>query len=522
MATRTTNGLEKATGQAEGPLPQRKCACGAYSHGERECTACRQRALRRQRKPVQRAADPEAPPIVRDVLRSPGQPLDSQTKGFLESRIPPDFTRIRTHSSGAGLRIGSPDSPQEREAERIADSIGVSSSRGTPAREAAGVRVHTDAHAAESARAVNAHAYTAGQHIVFGAGAYQPRSAAGQRLIAHEFAHVQQQSGRTAVVQRVSFFENIARFFGGGTFSSEELETYLKFLEGGKIEDAFDSDNKAREVVRLRLFEGKSSAIRILLIKEMLSGFTGDDDEQAILEILRAAPPEERTAMAERIGLDDLWDNFHGAELDELYAMFPILNQMHPRGPEQRNTQSVEDYIRRWEAEHGRSMTAAERITLAKGCVGITMLNLGTSGAPDLSNCYGTFAQAYEAQKNMDDFLRAHFPDRKARIFSKRFWSGNRDFTPDPTTGKVDMSGDTSTARPGFVNFDYGFWDEATGRWWHANHCDPATSPAGGECRRVYDVSNRMKVYESNLQSYSTALQDFDTQVFCVAVSTLR
>ncbi len=56
------------------------------------------------------------------------------------------------------------------------------------------VRVHTDSKAAESARAVNALAYTIGQEIVFGGGQYFPRSFAGRRLLAHELTHVVQQA----------------------------------------------------------------------------------------------------------------------------------------------------------------------------------------------------------------------------------------------------------------------------------------------------------------------------------------
>jgi outer membrane protein OmpA-like peptidoglycan-associated protein len=42
---------------------------------------------------------------------------------------------------------------------------------------------------------VQARAYTLGSDIVFGAGEYAPETAAGQRLLAHELAHVVQQSG---------------------------------------------------------------------------------------------------------------------------------------------------------------------------------------------------------------------------------------------------------------------------------------------------------------------------------------
>ena len=55
------------------------------------------------------------------------------------------------------------------------------------------VRVHTDTKAAESARAVNAKAFTMGRNIVFGAGQYAPGTSAGKRLLAHELTHVIQQ-----------------------------------------------------------------------------------------------------------------------------------------------------------------------------------------------------------------------------------------------------------------------------------------------------------------------------------------
>jgi hypothetical protein len=55
------------------------------------------------------------------------------------------------------------------------------------------VEVHTDAQAAASARAVQAHAYTVGSHIVFGEGRYHPETDEGRRTLAHELTHVVQQ-----------------------------------------------------------------------------------------------------------------------------------------------------------------------------------------------------------------------------------------------------------------------------------------------------------------------------------------
>lgn len=55
------------------------------------------------------------------------------------------------------------------------------------------VRVHCDDDAAISAAAISARAFTSGNNVFFGAGEYQPQTAAGQRLIAHELTHVIQQ-----------------------------------------------------------------------------------------------------------------------------------------------------------------------------------------------------------------------------------------------------------------------------------------------------------------------------------------
>ncbi|MCB5168483.1 DUF4157 domain-containing protein [Streptomyces bambusae] len=58
------------------------------------------------------------------------------------------------------------------------------------------VRVHTDAAAHDSAKSVNAHAYTVGSHIVFQRDAYDPGSQQGRTTLAHELTHVvQQRSG---------------------------------------------------------------------------------------------------------------------------------------------------------------------------------------------------------------------------------------------------------------------------------------------------------------------------------------
>ncbi|HYI06194.1 MAG TPA: DUF4157 domain-containing protein, partial [Reyranella sp.] len=55
---------------------------------------------------------------------------------------------------------------------------------------AGAVRVHTDARAATSARAIGAHAYTVGRDVVFAPGQYAPQTGRGMTLLLHELTHV--------------------------------------------------------------------------------------------------------------------------------------------------------------------------------------------------------------------------------------------------------------------------------------------------------------------------------------------
>ncbi len=146
---------------AVGGLLQRACACGQHTSGG-ECEECSKKKLAEESAGAgslnRRASTPStpgiAPPIVHDVLRSPGQPLDTATRQFFEPRFGQDFSHVR---------------------------------------------VHTDARAAESARAVNALAYTVGTNVVFGSGQYSTNDSTRQRLLAHELTHVVQQAGMATV-----------------------------------------------------------------------------------------------------------------------------------------------------------------------------------------------------------------------------------------------------------------------------------------------------------------------------------
>ena len=172
-------------------LLQRKCACGNHAIAGGECAECAKKKSGLQRKltigasndPLEREADrvadqvlaapahsavsgapphiqrytgqategtDTAPASVDRVLASSGRPLEPALQQDMEQRFGHDFSRVRVHSGGA---------------------------------------------AEQSARDVNANAYTVGHNIVFGAGRFAPGTHEGRRLIAHELTHVVQQTG---------------------------------------------------------------------------------------------------------------------------------------------------------------------------------------------------------------------------------------------------------------------------------------------------------------------------------------
>lgn len=147
-----TSAPKVTAGSVRSPKPravlQRQCACGNHTSGRGECDECSRKRL--QRKSDSPDEEFEIPPIVNAVLARSGRPMDEPTRVAMEQQFRHDFS---------------------------------------------GVRLHTGATAAQSARAVHALAYTVGRDVVFGQGQYAPQSPTGRRLLAHELAHVVQQHG---------------------------------------------------------------------------------------------------------------------------------------------------------------------------------------------------------------------------------------------------------------------------------------------------------------------------------------
>jgi Domain of unknown function (DUF4157) len=165
---------------------------------EREADRVADQVIRQQgsRDPVQArpvresdAGQMAAPPIAQEAISASGLPLDSTTREWMGARFGHDFSRGR---------------------------------------------VHTEARAAASARALGARAYTVGTALVFDSGQYASDTAEGRRLLAHEFAHlVQQGSSGIDRIQRQPRGDQPASASkrtppGPGEYTPKEYDAWVK------------------------------------------------------------------------------------------------------------------------------------------------------------------------------------------------------------------------------------------------------------------------------------------------------
>lgn len=150
---------------------------------------------------VKRQTEPAGiSPQVHEVINSPGQPLDPATRSVMESRFGHNFSQVR---------------------------------------------VHHDAQAAESARAVHAQAYTWGHHIAFARNRYQPLHSQGLRLLSHELAHVVQQDKiASGLPQSVAPISDIREAAADTAADNVSLGRTAKVAPGGPAQLALTRDSR--------------------------------------------------------------------------------------------------------------------------------------------------------------------------------------------------------------------------------------------------------------------------------------
>ncbi len=229
-------------------LLQRTCACGQHMIAGGECEEYRKKREGTLLRPQRAFEPPSAPAGVPSNAAAQDNGTSFDSAFDRASRFGHDFSQIPTHSPAAGaiqtkLAINEPGDQYEQEADQVSEQVMATSagpavsgapphiqrfsgqstgqadaapasvdqalaSPGTPLELAlrqdmeqhfgydfSRVRMHSGAAAEQSAGDVNAHAYTVGHDIVFGAGLFAPETHEGRRLIAHELTHVVQQAG---------------------------------------------------------------------------------------------------------------------------------------------------------------------------------------------------------------------------------------------------------------------------------------------------------------------------------------
>ncbi|HEU4711214.1 MAG TPA: DUF4157 domain-containing protein [Pyrinomonadaceae bacterium] len=174
---------------------QRKCGCGNHTVSGGQCSECSKKKSGLQLKlavgPVNDSYEQEADRIADHVLQGPARRPLSAPPAQIQCYTGHASDNTETAPDSVGRVLSGSGRPLDSALRQdMEQRFGHDFSR---------VRVHSGPAAAESARELNALAYTVDHNVVFGAGQFNPVAQAGRRLLAHELTHVVQQTGGSGV-----------------------------------------------------------------------------------------------------------------------------------------------------------------------------------------------------------------------------------------------------------------------------------------------------------------------------------
>lgn len=476
-------------------------------------------------------------------------------------------------------------------AEQIGQSFGAGHDLG-------GVRAHVGGNADTAGKAMGAQAYATGDDVAF-------RDAPDLHTAAHEAAHVVQQRGGVQ-------------------------------LKGG-VGESGDSHEQQADAVADRVVAGKPAGDLLPATSTGAGAATGAPvqllGDRLDAEVKPENKPNDTLPYHHRNSATGAWDrtDYEGTTTERDWS-----------SGETKTTQRKYEfgqYQEMWEKDRGRPMSDVELATLRRGCIGITVLNLGGSGNPPLTEAYNTFEQGHARMKDVQKLITEHpemtakdlkaagiqldlvfsgaLGEYKSVMFAKLFWSNQKAgpsqanfnagkhefdeehvwekqpivlpngltveqhmqqhgraelmryikeeigestfkelteknhkdnvsgyymawakavekgdpaaFPVDEATGKVDMAKYTQYhGRPKiekngegkeeykgtYVNFDYGFWDDESGAFWHANHMQYDQERYGEQAEK-----QPMLVYQSTKDKFIKGYFDFDRVIFCVGLT---
>ena len=229
----------------------------------REMEAFRQRQAERP---------PEVPTNIerqhrRSVLRSEQAATETESAG--KTGVP-DSVRDVISSTGRSLD----GSIQRAMEDRMGDSFG-------------DVQIHTGSTAASACESINARAFTVGNHIAFNSGEYDPNSAEGQHVLAHELAHVRQQTG--GAVSMLPQDDVDLEIDPDPQLEREAEETAKQVMQGGEL----GIQRMAATEVHLQRYPGQE---RVEQAREQITERLQDDQSSSV-----SADPEALAREVEQI-----------------------------------------------------------------------------------------------------------------------------------------------------------------------------------------------------------------------------
>lgn len=240
-----------------GLLLQRKCACGepVSSSLTGECEECKNKHLQKKlsigasNDPLEQEADRVADQVMAAPLNSAVNATPPRIQRFSvqasegENAAPPSVDRVLS-GSGRPLDL----TLQQDMGQRFGHDFSQ-------------VRVHTGSAAEQSARDVNAHAYTVGNNVVFGAERFAPGSHDGRKLIAHELTHVVQS-------EQLQYFQSNAMT---GNKQRNRLNNVIRRY-GHDMNSCKDNDHLKPYIWPGHFVANKSVANTIQILEAIISG----------------------------------------------------------------------------------------------------------------------------------------------------------------------------------------------------------------------------------------------------------
>lgn len=214
-------------------LLQRQCACGSPTSSlTGECAECKSKKGLQTKLTIGASNDPleqEADRVADQVLAAPLSSTVGGASQHIQRYTGQPTERSRTAPASVDRVLSSSGKPLEPALRQdMEHRFGHDFSQ---------VRVHSGSTAEQSARDVNANAYTVGHNVVFNEGQFAPTTHEGRRLIAHELTHVLQQSGKNMqpTIQRKE--ENNASLATIQGLPMYELLTRLSKLPENVLDD---------------------------------------------------------------------------------------------------------------------------------------------------------------------------------------------------------------------------------------------------------------------------------------------